>query len=298
MLRIATHSGTFHADDVFAVAVLRLAHPDGVEVVRTRDRAVQDAADVRIDVGHAYEPDAGTFDHHQKGGAGERDGIPYASFGLVWAHYGPAICAAAVGDGAAGELLRGVDTVLVKPIDANDVGVQLAPVREDGLAPYAVSAQIAALNPSWDEALDEDAAFAQAVEIAQLTLEREIARLASGLRARARVERAIAAANGEPRLLELDEDLPWIRPVVEGAPDVLFVIYPKRDGYGLRAVPKALGDFANRKDLPAAWAGLEGEALAGATGVADAVFCHGKRFMAVAGSREGVLELARQALAD
>jgi uncharacterized UPF0160 family protein len=297
MLRIATHSGTFHADDVFAVAVLRLAHPDGVEVVRTRDRAVQEAADVRIDVGHTYDPDGGTFDHHQKGGAGERDGIPYASFGLVWANYGPAICAA-VADGDAPELVRGVDHLLVKPIDANDVGVQLAPVREDGLAPYAVSAQIAALNPSWDEVADEDAAFAQAVEIAHLTLEREIARQASGLRARARVERAITAAGGERRLLELDEDVPWIRPVVEGAPDVLFVIYPKRDGYGLRAVPRALGDFANRKDLPAAWAGLEGDALAAATGVPDAVFAHVKRFMAVAGSREGVLALARQALAD
>jgi uncharacterized UPF0160 family protein len=304
MLQVATHSGTFHADDAFAVAVLRLAHPDDeVRVARTRDRNAIAASDVRVDVGHRHDPAAGDFDHHQQGGAGERDGIPYASFGLVWAHYGPAISAHELPDGDAAALHAGVDHTLVAPIDANDVGVSLAPAREDGLAPYAVSAQIAALNPSWDEPAtpaDEDAAFEQAVAIAELTLRREIARQASGLRARAHVERAIesAAAAGDPRLLELDLDLPWVRPVVEQAPDVLFVIYPKRDGYGLRAVPKVLGDFANRRDLPAAWAGLEGEALAAVTGVADSVFCHQKRFLAVARSREGVLELARQALED
>jgi uncharacterized UPF0160 family protein len=304
-LRVATHSGTFHADDAFAVAVLRLAHPDGaVEVVRTRDRAVQDAQDVRIDVGHRFDPARGDFDHHQLGGAGTRGegGIPYASFGLVWAHHGPAIAARALGAGApaadAAEVVAGIDRWLVSPIDANDVGVQLVPVRDDGLMPYAVSAQIAALNPSWDEPsspADEDAAFATAVDIAELTLRREVARMASGLRARARVHEALAASP-DPHLLELETDLPWFRIVVERAPEVLFVLYPKSDGWGVRAVPAELGGFANRKDLPADWAGLEGEALAAVTGVADSVFCHQKRFLAVARSREGAVALARLAI--
>src|SRR6476659_6942627 len=184
-MQVATHSGTFHADDAFAVAVVRLAHPDDdVQVVRTRDRAALEAADLRIDVGHRHDPQAGDFDHHQQGGAGELGGIPYASFGRVWTHFGPAICAAALPEGDAAQLHAGIDHVLVKPIDANDAGVQLAPVRDDGVTAYAVSALIAALNPSWDEDGDEDAAFATAVEIAELTLRREIARQASGLRAR------------------------------------------------------------------------------------------------------------------
>jgi uncharacterized UPF0160 family protein len=310
VLRVATHSGTFHADDAFAVAVLRLAHPDTeVQVVRTRDRATQAAQDVRIDVGHRFDPAAGDFDHHQHGGAGRRageDGVPYASFGLVWAHHGPAIAAAALADGNGGapvaadvaQLVEGVDRWLVAPIDANDVGVQLTAVREDGLAPYAVSAQIAALNPSWDEPsepADEDAAFEQAVEIAELTLRRELARGAAGLRARARVHAALERS-ADPRLLELEQDVPWVRIVVEQAPEVLFVLYPKRDGWGVRAVPARLGEFANRKDLPEAWAGLEGEALAAVTGVPDSVFCHQKRFLAVAGSHEGAVALARQAI--
>ncbi len=47
-----------------------------------------------------------------------------------------------------------------------------------------------------------------------------------------------------------------------------------------------LGEFANRKDLPEAWAGRADAELAEVTGVPDARFCHAGRFMAVAGSRE------------
>jgi len=83
---------------------------------------------------------------------------------------------------------------------------------------------------------------------------------------------------------------------VPGAPEALFVIYPKRQGFGLEAVPRELGSFDNRLDLPEAWAGLDGPDLASLTGVPDALFCHAKRFLAVARSREGVGALAEQAL--
>ena len=84
-----------------------------------------------------------------------------------------------------------------------------------------------------------------------------------------------------------------------GAPEALYVIYPKKtDDWRLHAVPQRLGDFANRKDLPAPWAGLQADELARATGVQDAVFCHTARFLVVARSRDGIRELARQAVAD
>ncbi len=64
----------------------------------------------------------------------------------------------------------------------------------------------------------------------------------------------------------------------------------------MQAVPKALGSFANRKDLPEAWGGHADAELAAITGVADAMFAHTKRFYASARSREGILALAAQAL--
>ena len=82
-MKIITHSGSFQADDIFAVAILLLAVGES-EVVRTRDKDQIALADYVVDVGMIYDPAQNRFDHHQPGGAGERpNGIPHASSGLV-----------------------------------------------------------------------------------------------------------------------------------------------------------------------------------------------------------------------
>ena len=290
-MRVGTHDGTFHADEAFAVAALRLAD-ESVEVVRTRDPERLAGCDVRVDVGLRDDAASGDFDHHQKGGAGERpNGIRYASFGLVWRHVGERLC----GDSA---VAGRVDQVLVQGVDAHDTGQTVTRSLVDGIQPMTVSGMIAAMNPRWDEDLgpgDEDQRFAEAVELAYGVLAREIAGAAAQERATRLVADAIARAS-DPRLIELDVGLPWRDAVVSGAPEALFVIYPKSNGWGLQAVPRELGSFANRVDLPSAWAGRSGAELAEVTGVDDAVFCHTGRFIAVAGSREGIAALARQAL--
>jgi uncharacterized UPF0160 family protein len=291
-MRVATHPGTFHADDVFAVAVLRLVHGP-VEVVRTRDEAVQDACDARIDVGGRHDPATGDFDHHQRGGAGERpNGIRLASFGLVWRAYGAQLAGGA-------EAAAAIDGRLVQGVDANDTGQEISAPLVDEVRPMTVSGVVAAMNPAWDEELtpeEEDARFVQAVDLAAGILERELAGAAAFARARGLVRDAIRRA-GDPRVIELDRNMPWREAVVTGAPEALYVVYPKADGWGMQAVPRELGAFANRRDLPAEWAGLSGEQLAAVTGVPDAIFCHSARFYVSARSREGIGELARRALA-
>ncbi|MCW2968229.1 MAG: hypothetical protein JWM71_2001, partial [Solirubrobacteraceae bacterium] len=290
-MRIATHDGSFHADDVFAVAALQVAHGPA-QVTRTRDRALLDAAEVRVDVGMRNDPSTGDFDHHQKGGAGERDnGIRYASFGLVWRAYGERLAGSA--DAAAA-----IDERLVQGVDANDTGQKISESLVGDIRPMTVSGIVAALNPAWDEDLEaaqEDALFEQAVALATGILERALAGAAAFRRARDLVREAIDRSS-DPRIIELDRNMPWREAVVTTAPEALFVVYPKSDGWGMQAVPKVLGDFANRRDLPAAWAGLSGAELAQATGVADAIFAHTAGFYASAGSREGILALAERAL--
>jgi uncharacterized UPF0160 family protein len=288
---VVTHPGNFHADDVFAIAALGLAHGP-LEIVRTRDESRIAAAGVRVDVGGVSDPSTGDFDHHQKGGAGERpNGIRYASFGLVWRHHGEQLA----GDAASAAI---IDERLVQGVDANDTGQTIIEPLVDDIRPMSVSGVIAALNPAWDEELtpeQEDELFADAVALATRIIEREVAGAAAFRRSRQLVLAAIGRA-ADPRIIELDRNMPWREAVVTGAPEALFVMYPKSDGWGLQAVPSALGTFTNRKDFPAAWAGRSGEELAQASGVADAVFCHGARFYASARSREGITELARRAL--
>jgi uncharacterized UPF0160 family protein len=292
-MKVATHPGNFHADDVFAIAVLGLAADGPLEIVRTRDEAIQDAADARVDVGGRSDPATGDFDHHQKGGAGERDnGIRYASFGLVWRAYGEQLTGDA--EGAAS-----IDERLVQGVDANDTGQTIVRSLVEGVRPMTVSGVIAAMNPAWDESLtpeQEDARFAEAVAVATRIVQDELAGSAAFRRAHQLVHDAIGRAD-DPRIIELDRNMPWREAVVTTAPEALFVVYPKTDGWGMQAVPKALGAFDNRRDLPAAWAGLSGDELAAASGVDDAVFCHAARFYASAQSREGITALAAQALA-
>lgn len=292
-LRVATHSGSFHADEVFALAVLRMARGP-LEIVRTRSPEKLAACAMRVDVGRRYDPDSGDFDHHQ-GDVGEREnGVRFASFGLVWKSFGEEL-------GGSPEVAASVDARVVAPIDAGDNGQELYEPLMEGVVPYAVSGVIAAMNPPWDAedgANAERAAFDEAVDLAERIIRRELE--ASQGRARAAdLVRAALARSPDPAVLELDRGMPWRGVVLAEAPDVLFVVSPRTRGdWSLQAVPAGDHGFANRRSLPEGWAGLEGAPLQEVTGVPDAVFCHVARVRAVAGSRAGVLELARQAVAD
>ena len=183
-------------------------------------------------------------------------------------------------------------------VDANDTGQTISTALVEGIRPMTVSGVIGAMNASWDEELtaeEEDARFAEAVALARGILEREIAGAKAYRRGLDIVRSAIERA-GDPRVIELERKAPWHETVVTTAPDALYVVYPKSDGWGMQAVPKALGSFENRKDLPEAWGGHSDDELAAITGVPDAMFAHGKGFYASARSREGILALARQAL--
>jgi uncharacterized UPF0160 family protein len=251
-------------------------------------------ADIRVDVGFRHDPATGDYDHHQREfDAVRANGIRYASFGLIWREFGVRVCE---GDD---EVADAVDASLVQGVDANDTGQPLTESLVQGVYPLTVNGVIGALNPRWDETLmpeQERLRFDEAVSLARGILAREVLSAASGRRSTRLVEEAIAAAT-DPRLIELPVNAPWKQVLVPAAPDALYVIYPKRQGFGMEAVPRELGSFENRRDLPAAWGGLEDADLVAVTGVADALFCHAKRFLVVAASHAGIEQLAQLALA-
>ena len=54
---IVVHSGNFHPDDIFAVAVLRIVLEDKykIKIIRTRDEEIINKADYVVDVGMVYD---------------------------------------------------------------------------------------------------------------------------------------------------------------------------------------------------------------------------------------------------
>ena len=69
-----THSGAFHADDVFAIAALSMLHPD-YEIRRSRDPEVWAQCDFLVDVGGHYTHAEKVYDHHFKDGPTYDDGL-------------------------------------------------------------------------------------------------------------------------------------------------------------------------------------------------------------------------------
>ena len=86
-MRVITHDGLFHADEVMACAILRLAGCCALfEIIRSRkEAAVAGPEAILVDVGGIYDPQNCRYDHHQKEFSVCREnGIPLASAGLVW----------------------------------------------------------------------------------------------------------------------------------------------------------------------------------------------------------------------
>ena len=283
---VVTHSGDFHADDAFAVATLSLLHRGKIRVVRSRRPEDWSKGDYVVDVGDVYDHSARRYDHHQRGGAGVRvDGVPYAAFGLVWKHYGEIVA------GGKETALR-VERVLVEPLDAGDNGYAIA-IPKIAVREYAVADAISAFRGTRVGACAEYDDFMCAVHWAQNILSREIARCAL-LVSDTKKARAVYEQSPNKQIIVFDTDLFWTD-ALRSTPDALFAVYP--DSIGQWRVKTVQEDgFVARRDLPASWAGLRGDALVEATGVPDAVFAHTKRFMAVAQSKEGALALAKKAL--
>jgi uncharacterized UPF0160 family protein len=291
-IRIITHSGKCHADDVFAVAALVLLHKQqnlSYEIIRSRDHSVWDSGDYVIDVGGVYDASRNRFDHHQEGRAGARDdGIFYSSFGLIWKSYGETLC----GSKDTADI---IENKLVEPIDAADNGICITEQKYSHLKPYEIGNVVEAFSLGWEERRDFDEIFFEILEVAKKILEREIIRAKGMTKAREHIEQAYKDTE-DKRLILLDRYYPH-RDVLQKYREPLFVIYPTDDGmWHLKAVPANGASFENRKDLPISWAGKTDGALALATGVSDAIFCHNNLFLAVAKTKEGAMTLAKKAI--
>lgn len=288
---IVTHSSHFHPDDVCAVAVLHILLNGKYKLIRTRNMDIARKADFLLDYGGEHDPKRQRFDHHQQGGAGVRaNGVPYASFGLVWKEYGERLCGSK-------SVAERIDEKIVALADAMDNGIDLITPKIEDVRPYYFADFLFSWNPTWNE--DESLRtknFKKAVGYAVVMLSREIERGKSSEEGRLFAEKDYENAT-DKRVIELSGNYPWTEILVSHS-EPLFVIKPTPEDntWGVKCVPVEKNSFVNRKQLPIAWAGKTGAELAKVTGVSDAVFCHNGRFLVVAKSREGAIELAKKAI--
>ena len=248
-----THSGKFHADDVFSSALLLYLNP---EITITRGNKVPDDFD-----GIVFDIGRGRYDHHQKDSRIRENGIPYAAFGLLWEDLGCEI----LGD----ELAEKFDEAFVQPLDNND---NTGEKNE-------LASLIGSFNPSWDENGGTDEAFFRAVSVAGMILENKFARYLGNERADKRIEEVLETRDqtGDSRILVLPEFIPCQKRLSET--EVAFVIFPSnRGGYCIQPQKKEYS-LNYKCSFPSEWLGLENEELQKETGLSSATFCHKGGFL-------------------
>lgn len=266
--RAFTHSGKFHADDVFSAALLLYLNP---EITITRGNRVPEEYE-----GLVFDIGRGRYDHHQKDSRVRENGVPYASLGLLWEKLGPEILGQ--------ELAVKFDEAFVQPLDNNDNTGE-----KNELATL-----IGSFNPAWDAGNTGDEAFFQAVSVAGMILENKFERYRGNQRADRRIEEILEAheraietgdkPKNERQILILPEFVPCQKRLSETT--IAFVIFPSnRGGYCIQPQKKEYS-LNYKCSFPVEWLGLENEELVAATGLKSASFCHKGGFLMSVGTLE------------
>lgn len=290
MNTVVTHSGSFHADDVFAVAAFQiLLGKENINVVRTRDEEVIAGADYVVDVGGVYDHDTKRYDHHQPGAPVRENGIPFAGFGLVWKHYGEEICGSA-------DTAKYIEEQLCQPIDAGDNGVVLYELNEYKVKPFELYSFVSLFNPPWRSAESKDDQFMMAVDWARSVLERMVIKGKAAEEQHELIKQVYEVA-ADKQTLVFEEPVSMMS--VIQYPEVEVVVSPDdlsvNDNWTATCVRKDFDTFESRVSFPATWAGLRDEELAVMSGLSDSVFCHKARFFYVGGSKESAIAAAKLA---
>ena len=312
-LNLFTHDGLFHADDVFATAMLSMIAEE-INVVRGGD------TDVPTEDGWiVYDIGGGELDHHspenkEANGCHPDTEIPYASCGLVWRKYYREILAEQdCPESYYDKVYQKLENSLVIGIDAADNGVnptalalsdipnltdeQRRSVISRSNYGFTVSQLIKDFNPTWNSTYDYYEAFMDAVSFAKDVLFNRLDSIISSLDARDHVLRCIAYS--ADHIMIMDKFAPW-----EGvlnsqkfdpkAQDIWYVVYPAlRGGWNVQCALSDPDDRTSyRHPLPKEWYGLRGEELAHVSGVEGALFCHVSGFLAGAQDQTQALMMA------
>ena len=216
---IATHNKTMHADEVMAVALLKVFTDDEIEIYRV-DHDTNDFTkyDFVIDIGKKFDG-IKYFDHHQyKGGK--------SSAGLIWEYL---------------ELKDDHPKIskLIKLIDDNDVGIAKA-------KPFEFSSLIKCFNLNNFYGKEQDIQFDKAVEFA-MTVINSMADAQEDMDMAQSIVNNSFMFNNDKNIIELESFTPHWTTYINGmkTPHIKAVVWEDEyeKNWKVKIPPKKLGSF-------------------------------------------------------
>ena len=274
---LGVHSGSFHADEVTATALLLLYDLiDRDKILRTRDLSKLSNCEYVCDVGGVYDPRQKRFDHHQ---ADYKGCLSSAGMVLLFLKETALIDL---------HMFEMFNKTLIMGVDAHDNGI-----AKFELGTTSFSQVISNFLPIDYEASENemDDAFFQAVDFVLGHLNRLQNRTKYNADCKAQVKKAMQTTS---HVLVFESSIPWLENFFELGGDLhpaQFVIMPSGAHWKLRAIPPSLQDRMKvRKPLPETWAGLLENDLKKVSGIAGAVFCHKGRFISIWETKEDAIK--------
>lgn len=270
-----THGGKFHADDVFAGALLEILNPN---ITIKRVFSVPDDFD-----GLAFDIGLGKFDHHQENAEIRENGVPYAAFGLLWREFGQGLMGQFCSPEQAVKEAAHFDENFIQPLDLDDntgCGNQLAGV-------------IGIFNPNWNSTELPDECYRKALLLAKEILEKKFLSIKSIQDARGFIQQALGES--KDNIVILKKFAPWKTVLISS--DAQFVVYPsQRGGYSAQGVPKDTESHELKCPFPEEWAGKTPEELKKISGIETLTFCHRGRFLISAETLEDTIKACKAAV--
>ena len=294
MKRMAVHNGIFHADDVFGVALMQSIYND-LEIIRTRDEELLKTCDIVSDVGN------GKYDHHHVDKIRRENGIPYCGFGLLWRDFSISYINAKFPEltdlKEQQEVAEKVDTIFIQQIDAQDNGVD---VMTSQVPIMTLCDIIDTFIPTGAGEAEIEKGFFDAVEFAKTILYKKTKKFVDSYENYRMIKNELEKQNvQESHILVLEKLVPWKDTVLEldTNEDVLYVVYQDVTGsWCTQTVPKEANSFANRKNLPKTWGGLNNDELSKLIGIENCTFCHPALFICGNKTKEGAISMAKIAV--
>lgn len=328
-LKIGTHSGVFHCDEVLACFMLKqLPQYHDADIIRTRDSKILDTCDIVVDVGGVYDPKIQRYDHHQRSfehtlssvrpDIAKNKTIKLSSAGLIYAHFGVEVIKEILSTQKyiytpeeLEHIYLAVYDGFVEEIDAIDNGV---PMYAEGTPRYRIdthlSARVHMLNPEWNEtdSPNIDELFQNAMKLVGGEFSAKVIRVGTvWFPARSLVKKAIENRKNvheSGQIIELTERCPWKQHLLDLEEEmnikneIRFAIYHENlnDSWRVQGIPIQPDSFICRVFLHKDWQGVRDEELSRVSGIADCVFCHATGFIGGNKTRAGALEMALKSL--
>lgn len=308
---VVTHNGLFHADEGFGVAFLSLLLGSGMSVVRTRNPAQIEQADVALDVGGVYDNTKLRYDHHQKDflDVHESTSIKLAACGLIWRHYGTCLITKLHPEldvEQVKSLWQSADETICCPVDMQDNGQNTFKVEGAEAQALTISMMVSSFNQQDIYSPAQDEAFMRIVEILKEYVLNFLRAGANKLQLLKEAEEAVEQQKGN-RVLVLDKFLPYREAVLKAnaeGQDFCLVTYPAKNQWNVQTIPfddSEANYYSQRVSFPKRVWGLTGpEAAKEQLGGCPLVFCHKTGFLAAikADSADAARKAAEAVIAE